>query len=197
MENEHMEINWKMFIAPLLILFLFIGGIIGIINWQKSGQKTPTVTVNLPEGTTDTTEKEIIVSGKVDEGNKVWVNGEETKVGDDGSYAKSVTLNAGDNKIEVKAENKAKKTVSTERTVKYTASAPVAPATPEKPATPTVQSAPAPQASAPAATATPTNLSTSGPEEVIIPVVGAGGIVLVIVYYFKSRKQFASSIRKQ
>ena len=195
-----MEINWKMFIAPLLILFVFIGGIIGIINWQRSAQKEPTLTVNLPEGTTTTTEKEVIVSGKADSGDKVWVNGEETKVGDDGSYSKSVTLKEGDNKVEVKAESQSKKTVTTERTVKYNAPAPVAaPVTPEKPNAPAVQTAPTlstPKSSAPTASTPPSNLSTSGPEEIIIPVVGAGGIVLVMVYYFKSRKQFASSIRK-
>ena len=42
------EVNWKMLIVPLVILFVFIGGIIGIVNWQKSQQGNSAITVNIP-----------------------------------------------------------------------------------------------------------------------------------------------------
>lgn len=190
------DLNWKILIVPVIILFVFIGGIIGIVNWQKSKQDLPVVTtVNLPEGEVQSAEKDLTVSGKVDKGDKVFINDQEAKVEKDGSYSKVVTLNEGENKVVVKEKRNGKEVNTIERTVKYTA--PVA----QTPAAPSVQtpvagqpSAPAP--AAPTAAQTPSNLSTSGPEEVIIPVVGMGGVVLVVALYLKSKKQLALNLRK-
>ena len=187
------DLNWKMLIVPVLILFVFIGGIIGIVNWQKSKQ-APTVsalTVNLPEGEVQSAEKELNVSGKVEKGNKVYINDEEAKVEKDGSYTKIITLNEGVNKIVVKEKKKGKDVATIERTVKYTAQAPQKPVVnPEVPAVP--------QSSAPAVVSpqVPADLATSGPEEIIIPVVGAGGIVFAILFYRKSKKQLTATLRR-
>lgn len=188
MEN----INWKALVVPVLILFVFIGGIIGIVNWQKSKKDTPItseLSVNLPEGESQTTEKEIFVSGKVKKGDKVTVNEAEVKVEKDGSYAKVVTLSEGSNKIIVKDMKNGKEVGSTERTVKYVAA--IAP----KPQD--AQPAPTQQGSAPA-TASPQisgELATSGPKEVAA-VAGFGGLVLIGLLYLKSKKHLHLSLRK-
>lgn len=188
------EINWKMFVAPIIILFIFIGGIIGIVNWQKSkkqGEAPPVseLTVNIPDGETESREKEFTISGKTKEGEKVVVNGSEVQTEKDGSYAKVITLNEGTNKIVVQSRKDGEVTETVERTVKYTpASAPAPQA--EQPQTPSASQTPAP------ANPAPSNLATSGPEEIIIPVVGAGGIILAIAYYRKSRKTLSTSLRR-
>ncbi|MEK7447705.1 MAG: hypothetical protein AAB632_02845 [Patescibacteria group bacterium] len=186
------NINWKALVVPVLILFVFIGGIIGIVNWQKSKQATPTVSelsINLPEGESQTTEKEISVSGKVKKGDKVTVNEAEVKVEKDGSYAKVVTLSEGSNKIIVKDTKNGKEVGSTERTVKYVAAA--------APKPQDAQPTPAQQGSAPAAVAPQASgeLATSGPKETAA-VVGFGVLVLIGLLYLKSKKQLHLNLRK-
>ncbi len=199
------EVNWKMLIVPLVILFVFIGGIIGIVNWQKSQQGNSAITVNIPEGAVQTSESSTIISGKVAPGSKVTINGKDAKVGDDGTYSETVSLNQGDNKIEIKAE-KDGKTQTIERSIKEVG------ATTASSAPPTTAPAtqPAPQAggqpsqapatgSAPSstpATTVPSSLSTSGPADMILPVAGFAGIVMVGGYYLKSRKKLEKSMRK-
>lgn len=191
------DINWKMLVAPLIILFLFIGGIIGVINWQKSRQEAPTpgstLSVNLPEGESQATEKELTVTGKVDKGSDVFVNEEEVKVERDGSFTKVITLNDGYNKFVIKEKKDGQEISVVERNVKY---APVTTQTPAPQATPE-QAAPAPAAQAPQAGVAPQpqDLATSGPED-FIPVIGAGGIVVAVVYYLKTRKRLSLSLRK-
>ncbi len=193
------EINWKMLIAPLVILFIFIGGIIGIVNWQKSKQGPEVgISVNLPEGQVQTSDNSITVSGKAQKGDKVSVNGRKTKVAGDGSFSQTVTLNQGDNKITVRDQRNGKDIQTVEREVNYT------------PAAPAQSPVPTPQAGSQAAqtqssggqpsaqlqTQTPSNLSTSGPADMILPVVGFGGIIIAISYYLKSKKKLALSLRK-
>ncbi len=189
------EINWKMLVVPVVILFVFIGGIIGIVNWQKSQQSNSAISVNIPEGAVQTTEKQTIVSGNVPAGSKVTVNGQEAKVGDDGAYSATVNLKEGENKIEIKSV-KDGKTSTVTRTIKLVAASAgtSAPPTTTPPTTVAPQSgavstpaAPAPQAS---------NLSTSGPEDMILPVAGFAGIVIVAGYYLKSKKKLGKSLRK-
>ena len=205
------EVNWKMLIVPVVILFVFIGGIIGIVNWQKSQQSNSAISVNIPEGAVQTTEKQTIVSGNVPAGSKVTVNGQETKVGEDGSYSATVSLNEGDNKIEIKSEKDGKVSNIT-RSIKLIASSTntVAPTTTSAPSgsqTPQAGSQPA-QAPASGSAATPSttsaapqaagtsNLSTSGPADMILPVAGFTGIIVVAGYYLRSRKKLDSSLRK-
>ena len=189
------DVNWKTFVVPIIILFIFIGGIIGIVNWQKSKQAPQVVmSVNLPEGEVQSADKDITVNGKVKKGDKVLVNGEEAKVESDGSFSRTVTLNEGANKITIKNQRGGKDVETVERTVKYTPMS--APQTttetpaPETPASGDVGLGQAPQAG------TPSNLSTSGPEEVIIPVIGVGGVVLATVFYLRSRKKLQVNLRK-
>ena len=189
------EINWKMLVVPVVILFVFIGGIIGIVNWQKSQQSNSAISVNIPEGAVQTTEKQTIVSGNVPAGSKVTVNGQEAKVGDDGAYSATVSLKEGDNKVEIKSV-KDGKTSTVTRSIKLIAQSAgtSAPSTTTPPTTVAPQSgavstpaAPAPQAS---------NLSTSGPADMILPVAGFAGVVLVAGYYLKSKKKLGKSFRK-
>ena len=205
------EVNWKMLIVPVVILFVFIGGIIGIVNWQKSQQSNSAISVNIPEGAVQTTEKQTIVSGNVPAGSKVTVNGQETKVGEDGSYSATVSLNEGDNKIEIKSEKDGKVSNIT-RSIKLIAgstntAAPTTTSAPSGSQTPQAGSQPA-QAPASGSAATPSttsaapqaagtsNLSTSGPADMILPVAGFTGIIVVAGYYLRSRKKLDSSLRK-
>lgn len=191
MEN----INWKSLVVPVLILFVFIGGIIGIVNWQKSksAPAVSTLTVNLPEGETQTTEKELNVSGKVNKGDKVFVNDSEAKVEKDGSYTKVITLSDGVNKIVVLDKKNSKEIGRTERDVKYTAPATPAASSPAQSAQTTpAQQGPAPASVAPQASG---DLATSGPKEVAA-VAGFGGLVLIGLLYLKSKKHLHLSLRK-
>lgn len=188
------DFNWKMLIVPVLILFVFIGGIIGIVNWQNS-KKVPQVgmSVNLPEGEVQSAAKDVVVSGKAAKGDKVFVNDEEVKVENDETFTKTVSLNDGSNKITIKQERNGKEVQSVERTVIYTAPVAQPPATNTQPATTPVAPSSAPAVVNPQ---TAGNLSTSGPEEIVIPVVGFSGIVLATVYYIRSRKKLHTSMRK-
>ena len=200
-----------MLIVPVVILFVFIGGIIGIVNWQKSQQSNSAISVNIPEGAVQTTEKQTIVSGNVPAGSKVTVNGQETKVGEDGSYSATVSLNKGDNKIEIKSEKDGKVSNIT-RSIKLIAgstntAAPTTTSAPSGSQTPQAGSQPA-QAPVSGSAATPSttsaapqaagtsNLSTSGPADMILPVAGFAGIIVVAGYYLRSRKKLLSSMKK-
>lgn len=188
------DINWKMLVAPLVVLFLFIGGIIGIVNWQKSRQETApqgsTITVNLPEGESQSTEKELTITGKVENDRDVFINDEEVKVERDGNFSKIVGLNEGDNKIVIKEKKDGQDVSVVERNVKY---APVAsqPAPQTGPEAQPAPASPAPQGMS----QTPQDLATSGPED-FIPIIGAGGIVIAVAYYLKSKKQLTLNLRK-
>jgi len=181
------DLNWKVLIVPVIVLFIFIGGVIGIVNWQQSKQKpvVSELTVNLPEGEVRSAEKELVISGKVAKGHKVFINDQEIKVEKDGSYTKTITLIEGENKVVVKDKKGNKEIASIERNVKYVKAVPETPAQPAQPA-------PSQGSAVPVAS----DLSTSGPEEVIIPVIGTGGVVFAVAFYFKSRKQLSLNLRK-
>lgn len=195
------DMNWKMLIMPIAILFIFVGGIIGIVNWEKSkNAPVESISVDLNEGLNQSTQKDITVNGKVKTGDKVFVNGQEVKVGKDGSYSKTVTLNEGDNKITIKDQRNGKDVQTLERTVTFTpqpASQPAAGGQQQQgmgggqPQT----SQPAPSQSQPQAQ-TPSNLSTSGPADIAIPVVGFAGVILTAAYYFKSKKKLSMTLKK-
>ncbi len=189
------DINWKMFVAPIIILFVFIGGIIGIVNWQKSKQEQAPVvndlTVNLPEGEVQSGQKEITVNGSVSEGNQVFINGDEVQVNKEGSYTKTVVLDEGENKIEIQTRRDGEVVKTVERTVRYTAASPAS----EVVSTPS-QGQPATSPSQAPVSPAPSSLATSGPEEVIIPIVGFGGVIVAVAYYARSKKQLTLNLRK-
>jgi len=179
--------NWKMFILPIVVLFVFIGGIIGIINWQKSKDTAfPTIQVNIDEKGAKVKEKNFTITGSTEKKNKLWINTDETTVDKDGSFSSSVILNPGKNVFSMKAENTSGKTTVLERTLTL-----VAPANAK---TPSRQKAVYTDPST--SVITGQNLSASGPEDAILPVLGFGGIVIAVVAYMKSRKQLVASMRK-
>ena len=188
------DINWKMFVAPIVILFVFIGGIIGIVNWQKSKQEEAPVveefTVNLPEGEIQSEQKEIIVSGNANEADQVFINGSEVKIDSDGVYTKAVVLNEGKNTITIQSKKDGEETAFVERTVTYTLATPAS----ETTSVP-VEGQPVPSVPAPVSP-TSSSLAASGPEEVIIPIIGFGGVIATVAYYTKSKKQLALNLRK-
>lgn len=81
----------------------------------------PSLTLNSPADNTTTTgmDKKITVSGKVEPGIGILVNGSQVVVGNDGSFSTDVALNEGDNTISVKATDTALNSTEIERKVIY------------------------------------------------------------------------------
>lgn len=184
--------NWKMFILPIVILFVFIGGIIGIINWQKSKKVSfPTLTVDIDEKGLKVKDKNFTITGKTDPKNKVTVNTEEAEVEKDGNFSKPIVLKSGENEFGIKAENKGGQTTVLSRTVTYSTT----PSRVQKPAA-KPETSESVQTGTANGVQTPSSLTTSGPEDFILPAVGFSGLVLMIAVYLKSKKQLANSLRK-
>lgn len=179
--------NWKMFILPIVVLFIFIGGIIGIINWQKSKDAAfPTIKVNIEEKGTKTKNKNFTITGSTEKKNKLWINTDETAVEKDGSFSSPVVLSPGKNVFSMKAEDTKGQTTVLERTLTLVVPAKAKSSTRQRvvytnPGTSVISSQ---------------NLAVSGPEDAILPVLGFGGIVIATVVYMKSRRQLAESMRK-
>lgn len=82
----------------------------------------PNLTINQPEDnkTIQGGDKKITISGKTDQGDKIFINGSQIIVGSDGSFSSDQPLNDGDNIFDIKAVDNASNTTETQRKVTYT-----------------------------------------------------------------------------
>jgi cytoskeletal protein RodZ len=92
--------------------------IVGYIGWEVSILAAPpTLTISNPNDNSKTTEQSIIVNGKTDAGNDVYINEIQVGVDPDGSFKEKVSLQQGVNLIKVSAKNKLQKTAQQSRTI--------------------------------------------------------------------------------
>lgn len=92
--------------------------IVAYIGWEVSILAAPpTLSISNPTDNSKTTEQSLIVSGKTDSGNDVFINDVQIGVDPDGSFKEKVSLQQGVNLIKVNAKNKLQKTAQESRTV--------------------------------------------------------------------------------
>lgn len=92
--------------------------IIAYIGWEVSILAAPpTLSIQNPTDNSKTTEQSIIVTGKTDAGNDVFINEVQIGVDPDGTFKEKVSLQEGVNLIKVSAKNKLQKTAQQSRTV--------------------------------------------------------------------------------
>jgi len=115
------EINFSKFVVPMILLFLFIGTIFGIVNYQRTKntetyekpKEQDVVKDELkiikklePENTMETNSDTQEISGKLNgRRNKVTINGEKQKLDRGNTFKKEVALKEGENEIIIVAEN--------------------------------------------------------------------------------------------
>lgn len=82
-------------------------GVTLTVKRKKKDEGAPGLTLNEPGDGAKTNSEKIAVSGSAKNAKKVTVNGDEVKVGDDGSFSTSAVLKSGENTINVSASNDA------------------------------------------------------------------------------------------
>lgn len=191
----------KKIAVPLFLLFLLIGVVIGVVNFQKN-RKAPEVTITEPKEDITTESSELVVTGTTNSlENTVNVNGNPAEVSEDGSFQYKITLAEGENPIDVEAISKGGKstlasTNITRLVVKPPAPAPVSPnggggqqGVQEK----SVLGGEA-QKSPGTAGGPDGSLSTAGPKENAIVIIWILSIFLY--YYQKSRSELNRSMKR-
>lgn len=101
-------------IATILIL-VFIGTVVGIINYRQSQTENEKITieVNNPHDNQTITGANTILDGKTTPGAKITVDGEEVLVDSKGNFSTLLTLKEGKNNINITAEKNGKKAEKT------------------------------------------------------------------------------------
>lgn len=112
----------KPYLTSWLVRSIFIIGIIvvfvGYLLWQVKGILTPpTLEIYSPiEGTiVNQTESEIIVEGSTEKETHLTINGQETRVNEQGKFNTTINLSAGVNVITITATKKHGKTITETR----------------------------------------------------------------------------------
>lgn len=190
---------------PLVLLFVFAGAIVGIVNYQ-SKNKIPKLEITSPADGAEVSDAQIVVTGKTDSKNKISVNQKETRIDKKGGFYVETPLSYGKNSINVVAENKAgrkteKNLLITRKTDLQTSG--TTPVIESANPNTVAQSSPQPQAVTQPDTSTQTvipsgdgkgNLSTSGPETFWLlesATLSAAGVA-----FGMSRKKFKDTLRK-
>jgi len=75
-----------------------------VLNFNAVPQNPPELDIISPQGGTTVYMSDLVVSGKTDPGATVTVNGKNANIGSDGAFTISLTLQPGQNKITVTAE---------------------------------------------------------------------------------------------
>lgn len=189
--NEKIKsIEPKKLILPVIILILFIGTIIGIINYQQKAkqEKAPKIEISKPQQNAILDDAQIVVEGKTSPGAKVSVDSKEATADSKGQFALEAPLKEGENNLNITAVSKdGKKSTSTLKVVRATKQ-PAQPA----PSTSQPQAVAQPQ---PVAEVADSNLSSSGPENFWIP--EAMSLSAIGAAWAMSRKKFSEAIKKR
>lgn len=173
----------KQLIVPVVIVVLFIGTIIGIINYQQRTRREQNPKLEIT-GIADGQiyeEAQIVLEGNTYFGTKVFVNDKETPVDKNGKFRVEVPLKEGLNEVKVVAESVIGKKTEVKKVVTRSY---------EKPEV----VAGTPASSAQAQATAPQQLDSSGPENFWIPeILSMSG---VLAAWQMSRKKLKQAIRK-
>lgn len=179
------NLDTKKLLLPIIIFILFVGTVIGIINYQQKAkrERTPKLEISTPEDGRVFNEAQIVLEGNTYPDNKVQVNGENAAVDKDGKFNAEVPLKEGVNELSVVVENPTGKKAEKKIVVNRES---------VEPAEETPEISPGP--TAPSAAATSEKLSSSGPENFWIPEIlslsGAGAA------WMTSRKNLKKTLKK-
>lgn len=193
-KNRLASIQPKQLVLPLIIFILFVGSVVGVINYQKKVKQNaaPTVEITKPAEGAVLEEAQIVVEGNTSPDINVSVNEKEVKSDSKGHFAGEVALEPGENTLTVIAVNANDKETVVERKVTRGAkqATPATPA-PAAEAGEEVATEETPQAAQPTAGA---GLSSAGPETLWIPEITA--LSMAGAGWYASRKKLAKSLRK-
>jgi len=182
------EIDPKKLIIPVIFLIVFIGTVIGIINYQQKirSQKEPTIEIAKPEEGTILEDAQIVFEGKTTADAKVKVDGKDVTADSKGQFAAEIPLSEGENNINIVVTTKeGKEATATRKIIRATKqSEPVV----QQPQAAIIQ----PQSEAPKTTES--GLSSAGPENFWIP--EAGILSGILTAWYGSKKRFKEVIRK-
>ena len=189
-KNKLGSIQPKQLVLPLIIFILFVGSVIGVINYQKKAkeQSAPKLEITKPAEGAAVSEAQIVVEGKTSPDITVAVNEKEVKSDSKGQFAAEVPLEEGENTITIIAVNSAEKETVVEKKVTKGAKQ-AAPATEEGEEIAVEEAEP--QTVQPTAGA---DLSSSGPETLWL---GESALLSISgIGYWVSRKRLTKSLRK-
>lgn len=203
----------KKLALPIILVIIFIGIVVGIVNFQK-GASGPELTITEPKEGITTEEGKTTINGSTDDSNNnVFVNEEEVEVNDDGTFSAEVPLIKGNNEISVEVISEdgqfATESVMISRVAKGTPSAPkgeTSPKTgnganggngsPEKDVLGESVPKQAPEETPEVngkSTLPSEPLAEAGPKE--NAVFGSGALLVVIFFYRKSKKTLNVAIK--
>ncbi|HFC01114.1 MAG TPA: hypothetical protein ENJ53_09950 [Phaeodactylibacter sp.] len=96
-------------ISVILILLSFLGLFYYLYKKMDTFVATPELIVLSPESDDITESSQVVVRGKTDRGNEVFVNDRPVMVDEDGFFSEKITLKNGVNIINIKSVNRFKK----------------------------------------------------------------------------------------
>jgi len=112
----------RIMISPRSITFFSVIFLVGIailyLVWQiRSVSTPPNLELFYPQEDIAITSRNILLRGQTDLDSRVYVNGQEILVGDNGEFQKVLNLSEGTNSLEIEADNKFNKKTTLERTI--------------------------------------------------------------------------------
>jgi cell division protein FtsL len=112
-------INPRQLLIPVIILIVFIGTIIGIINYQQKTRqnRNPKIEITAPKDNQIIEESQIVLEGNTYAGTKVTVNGKDVSVDKKGKFSTEVSLNEGLNEITITAESQTGKKTEVKKAI--------------------------------------------------------------------------------
>jgi hypothetical protein len=111
-KNDYKKISLSNFsvnpriISIVLITILFIGMSLYLYNKLDSFVSTPELVVLNPDENSVVYKSQILVSGRTDEGNEVFINNQPVLVDENGSFKENLILRSGINMITVRSVNR-------------------------------------------------------------------------------------------
>lgn len=180
------EIDPKKLILPVVFLIVFIGTVIGIINYQQKvrSQKNPTIEITKPGEGTILEDAQIVFEGKTTPDANVKVDGKEVTADSKGQFAAEVPLSEGENNISIAVTTKEGKEATATRKIVRASKQPE----------PVVQQTQAAQPQAEVLPATESDLSSAGPENFWIP--EASVLSAIGAAWAMSRKKLSKAFKK-
>jgi hypothetical protein len=172
-------------IVPAVILVLFIGTIVGIVNYRQRARReqNPKIEITSPQDGQIFEEAQIVVEGTTYPNTKIAVNAKEVGVDNTGKFAMEVPLNDGLNEITITAESTIGKKTEAKRVITRTVVAPIV-----------AQASPETTATVVAKTAQSQKLNSSGPESFWIPeILSLSGVGSA---WYMSRKNLKKALKK-
>lgn len=106
--------------AAVAIILALLGGFFYLYKEIGSFASRPLLVILSPENNFSTSENSIVVEGATDRDANIFLNGQPILANDDGKFSEKVTVQSGENVINIKAVNKFGKEAEESLTIKST-----------------------------------------------------------------------------